>query len=198
MKILFQIFLLTTLLAGCRSGDTGNAGGSDTSQTPLQRLLAGNERFNHLQPRHPDEDLRHRLEEAEQQHPFAVVVTCSDSRVAPELIFDQGIGDLFVIRTAGNIIGDVELGSIEYAVEHLDVQLVVVMGHENCGAVKAFVEGGEAPGHIRAIIDSLRMEKEIRAIPLSDEHRLDHCITANVQHGVRQLRQAPLLQAKTR
>lgn len=155
--------------------------------SPLERLLSGNDRFNHFTSVHPDEDLKHRLQEAEKQHPFAVVITCSDSRVAPELIFDQGIGDLFVIRTAGNIIGGVELGSIEYAVEHLGVKLVVVMGHENCGAVKAFVEGGKAPGHIQDIIDSLNQETEIRSIPLTDEHRLDHCITANIQHGMRQL-----------
>jgi len=176
---------------------TNHSGAADAAGAPLERLLAGNERFNHFTSVHPDEDLKHRLQEAEKQHPFAVVLTCSDSRVAPELIFDQGIGDLFVIRTAGNIIGGVELGSIEYAVEHLGVRLLVVMGHENCGAVKAFVEGGKAPGHIQDIIDSLNQEQEIRSIPLTDSHRLDHCITANVQHGMRQLlSQSPLIREK--
>ena len=182
--LIVLIFLIT--ISSCREQDRKTAA-SSVGSTPLERLLSGNERFNHFTSVHPDEDLKHRLQEAEKQHPFAVVITCSDSRVAPELIFDQGIGDLFVIRTAGNIIGGVELGSIEYAVEHLGVKLVVVMGHENCGAVKAFVEGGKAPGHIQDIIDSLNQETEIRSIPLTDEHRLDHCITANIQHGMRQL-----------
>jgi carbonic anhydrase len=182
----FLTTLLVLFLFSCNEQATKTAA-TAAGGTPLERLLAGNDRFNHLTSIHPDEDLKHRLQEAEKQHPFAVVITCSDSRVAPELIFDQGIGDLFVIRTAGNIIGGVELGSIEYAVEHLGVKLVVVMGHENCGAVKAFVEGGEAPGHIQDIIDSLNQEVEIRSIPLTDEHRLEHCITANIQHGMRQL-----------
>jgi carbonic anhydrase len=103
------------------------------------------------------------------------------------LIFDQGMGDLFVIRTAGNIIGGVELGSVEYAVEHLGAKLVVVMGHESCGAVKALVEGGEVHGHIQDIIDSLKQEAEIRELVSREGYQLEHCIRANVMHGVRQL-----------
>ena len=84
--------------------------------------------------------------------PFAVIVTCSDSRVPPELIFDQALGDIFVVRVAGNVIDPVTLGSVEYAAEHLHAPLVVVMGHTECGAVSAAVEGGEAPGDIAAIV----------------------------------------------
>lgn len=188
------VFFVLAAGAACNPTQTNS---DDQALPPLTRLLQGNERFSQMRSRHPDEDLQHRLQEAEQQHPFAVVVTCSDSRLSPELIFDQGIGDLFVIRTAGNIISGVELGSIEYAVEHLGVKLVVVVGHENCGAVKAFVDGEEAPGHIRDIIDSLRQEAEVKAIPLSDEHRLEHTIDANIRHGLRQLKeQSPLLEER--
>jgi carbonic anhydrase len=90
------------------------------------------------------------------QHPFAAILTCSDSRVAPELIFDQGLGDLFVIRDAGNVADTIETGSIEYAVEHLNVPLVVVLAHEKCGAVKASVEGGHATPSIEAIINKIK------------------------------------------
>lgn len=158
------------------------------NESPYEKLVGGNEHFYHLKPVHPDEDLQHLKEASKSQHPFAVVVCCSDSRVSPELIFDQGIGDLFVIRTAGNMIGSLELGSIEYAVEHLGVKLIVVMGHENCGAIKAFIEGEEAPGHIKDIIDSLKGESEIKAIPTSDKNRFDECVIANVQHGIKQLK----------
>jgi carbonic anhydrase len=134
-RYLFLPFLTTLLVVfffSCNEQATKTAA-TAAGGIPLERLLAGNDRFNHLTSIHPDEDLKHRLQEAEKQHPFAVVITCSDSRVAPELIFDQGIGDLFVIRTAGNIIGGVELGSIEYAVEHLGVKLVVVPVEEGAG-----------------------------------------------------------------
>lgn len=100
---------------------------------------------------------------------------------------DEGIGDLFVIRTAGNLISGIELGSIEYAVEHLSVKLIVVMGQKSCGAVQAFIEGGEAPGHIKDIIDSIKQEVEIKAIPINNTNRMYDCIEANVRHGIKQL-----------
>lgn len=154
---------------------------------PLERLLEGNQRFYNFHPVHPDEDIDRLRKASEGQHPIAAVICCSDSRLSPELIFDQGMGDLFVIRTAGNIISGVELGSVEYAVEHLGAKLVVVMGHESCGAIKALVEGGEAHGHIQEIIDSLRQEVEIRELVSREGYQLEHCIRANVIHGVKQL-----------
>ncbi|MBL7743297.1 MAG: hypothetical protein JNN00_07430, partial [Chitinophagaceae bacterium] len=132
------------------------------------------------------------------QHPFAVVISCSDSRVPPELIFDQGLGDLFVIRTAGNLMGGLEIGSVEYAVEHLGVGLIIVLGHQQCGAIKAFVEGGEAPGHIKDIVDSIKNEQEIREIAVNEKNRLDHCIEANLHHATYQLMsQSSILKEKT-
>ena len=88
-------------------------------------------------------------------HPYAIVITCSDSRVPAELIFDSSIGDIFVIRTAGNVVSDFEIGSVEYGAEHLGSPLVFVLGHTNCGAVTAATEGGEAEGKIQAIVDEI-------------------------------------------
>lgn len=90
------------------------------------------------------------------QHPFATIFTCSDSRVAPELIFDQGLGDLFIIRNAGNVADILEVGSVEYAVEHVKTPLVIVLAHDKCGAVQATVEGGETTPSIQAIIDKIK------------------------------------------
>jgi carbonic anhydrase len=168
-----------------------------TEASPLEKLLIGNQRFASYHPIHPDESASRLKEISNEQHPFAAIVCCSDSRVPPELLFDQGLGDVFVIRTAGNIISGVEMGSIEYAVEHLGVQLVMVLGHERCGAVKAFVDGGEAPGHIKDIVDSLKGEEEIKAIAKDDKNRLDDCVKANILHGVHQLEtQSEILKEK--
>ena len=118
------------------------------SQQALDLLKEGNARFvsGDLKPKDDYAELREQLSKG--QHPFAVVLCCSDSRVAPEIIFDQKLGDLFVIRNAGNIVDEEVLGSIEYAVEHLETPLVVVMGHAACGAVTATCHGGDLPGHI--------------------------------------------------
>lgn len=122
----------------------------------VQKLLDGNKRYVDGKPSHPNQTPERRRHVAKGQHPFAVVVCCSDSRVPPEIIFDQGIGDLFVVRVAGNIVDDAGLGSIEYAAEHLHVSLIVVLGHERCGAVEAAVKGGEAPGHIKSLLETIR------------------------------------------
>lgn len=183
-KTLLAVFVLNSI--SCSRMNKKNEQES-IAKDPLQVLMEGNKRFAEMKPVHPDEDVYRLRSVTREQHPFAVIVSCSDSRVSPELIFDQGIGDLFTIRTAGNIIGNVGLGSIEYAVEHLHVKLIMVLGHERCGAVDAFVQGGKAPGHIRDIIDSLKQEMEIKAIPYTDPNRLNDCVRANVEHGIRQL-----------
>ncbi len=108
----------------------------------LEKLREGNRRFAANQPSAKDL-AKARLETQNRQQPYAIVLTCSDSRVAPEHIFDAGIGEIFVVRTAGNVVDKIALGSIEYAAEHLYVSLLVVMGHEKCGAVKAAWEATE-------------------------------------------------------
>lgn len=118
----------------------------------LQKLIDGNKRFVSMKPTHPNQDKNRRDEVKAGQSPFAIVVGCSDSRIPPEILFDQGIGDLFIIRLAGNIVDDTALGSVEYAADHLGTRLVVVLGHAKCGAVTAAAKGGEAHGHIGSII----------------------------------------------
>jgi carbonic anhydrase len=122
----------------------------------LSRLKAGNERFAQSKVSTGKPVAARRAETAKDQHPFAIVVGCADSRTAPEIIFDQNIGDLFVIRTAGNLVDDYALGSIEYAVEHLGARLIVVLGHARCGAVKAALAGGSAPGHINSLVRDIQ------------------------------------------
>src|SRR5947209_5314090 len=122
----------------------------------LARLIEGNARYSRHREQHPDETLARRKELQVGQHPFAVVLSCSDSRVPPELVFDQGLGDLFVVRVAGNIAADAVLGSVEYAVEHLGTKLIVVLAHEKCGAITAAVEGGKAPGHLPALVAAIQ------------------------------------------
>lgn len=99
------------------------------------------------------------------QHPAAAILTCSDSRVPPEILFDQGLGDLFVVRSAGNVLDDAVLGSIEYAVAHLGTRLVIVLGHTNCGAVRAAMANAEAEGHIGFVTKALQAAvNEVRHI----------------------------------
>lgn len=105
------------------------------------RLLQGNRRFAEGTAEHPWQDRETRERLLDGQHPDAAVLSCADSRVPPEIIFDQGLGDLFGIRTAGEVLDDAVIASLEYAVEHLGVSLIVVLGHEGCGAVKAAVDG---------------------------------------------------------
>ncbi len=120
------------------------------------KLMDGNKRFvsGSLSPKDVGDIKRKEL--AKGQHPFAIVVTCSDSRVAPEIIFDQGLGDLFVIRVAGNVVDPVALGSIEYAAEHLHTPLLIILGHTHCGAVTAAVDSkGKPEGNIGAIVKKI-------------------------------------------
>ncbi|MEU5786269.1 carbonic anhydrase [Micromonospora purpureochromogenes] len=125
----------------------------------LAELHAGNRRFVTGAQRHPNQDSLHRAAVADGQHPFAVIVGCSDSRLAAEIIFDRGLGDLFVVRTAGHTAGPEVLGSVEYAVSVLNTPLVVVLGHDSCGAVQAARDaartGTPPAGHLRAVVDAV-------------------------------------------
>lgn len=122
----------------------------------LSRLKAGNKRFANSKVSAGKPVASRRAKTAQEQHPFAIIVGCADSRTAPEIIFDQSIGDLFVVRTAGNLVDNYALGSIEYAVAYLGARLIVVLGHERCGAVKAALGGGSAPGHINALVREIQ------------------------------------------
>jgi carbonic anhydrase len=164
---------------------------SITSAEALQRLVDGNRRFvtgNAAQ--HPTTaDCLARLAEA--QHPFATVLGCSDSRVMPELVFDQYLGDLFVVRVAGNVVGAEVLGSLAYAVQHLRTPLFVVLGHEGCGAVQAALEarirGPSEPLKIRELLEI--MMPGLEGIPLGQprEAQMKLAVEANVLWAASQL-----------
>lgn len=131
-----------------------------TPPTPAEAwaaLKAGNDRFVRGEMQHPSQDVGRRAEVEHGQAPFAVLFGCSDSRVAAEIIFDRGLGDLFVVRTAGHVLDTTVIGSIEYGVEVLGTPLVVVLGHDSCGAVaaatSALTEGSLPPGFVRAVVD---------------------------------------------
>jgi carbonic anhydrase len=155
---------------------------SAVSETAQARLREGDQRFVDGKPTHPDQSVDRRSEVVKGQHPFAAVLTCADSMLSPEIIFDQGLGDLFVIRNAGNLADDHVLGSLEYAVEHLHVPLIVVLGHTKCGAVSAAVAGGEAPGHIKSIVealaDAVSMGKKKPGDPTENTVRINAKLTA--------------------
>ncbi|NCT08958.1 MAG: carbonic anhydrase [Flavobacteriia bacterium] len=181
---LFQIVFI-----GCQQKEISNI-------NDLDRLLQGNKRFLENHPIHPDQTLERLRNLKKGQHPFAVIVSCSDSRLPTELVFDQGLGDLFVIRNAGNIISDYELGSIEYAVEHLDTKLIVVLGHTECGAIGAFIEHQKdtIPNHIQKIIDYLKEEPEEKLINEKTKSYYDKAVDANIIHGVEVIKKSePIL-----
>lgn len=159
-----------------------------TADQALETLMDGNARFVSGNVEHPNQSAERRAEVVSGQHPFAIIVSCSDSRIPPEIIFDQGIGDLFVIRTAGQVMDDAALGSIEYGAEHLGVPLVVVLGHDSCGAVKATVEGGEAPGHIASLVEAIQPAVDKARKEASEEELLSTSIDINIKNIVGQLK----------
>jgi carbonic anhydrase len=149
-------------------------------------LLAGNAKFMKGQHR-SGSMLPLREELANGQRPEVIVVTCSDSRLSPEWIFDQPLGELFVVRTAGNIVDPIALGSIEYAVEHLHAKLLVVMGHSKCGAVDAAVGGGDMPtANLTAIVEKIRPGLPQPTAGATKEATLNAAIEANVRRTARE------------
>ncbi len=153
-----------------------------TPQAVLRELTAGNRRWRTYHEEHPDETPAVRHELTTGQHPFAVVLGCIDSRVPPELVFDQGLGDLMTVRTAGEVLDEAVLGSIAYGVLELDIPLVMVLGHQSCGAVKAAVEadksGEELPAHIQYLADQIRPAVDHSK---KGDARIDATVDANVK-----------------
>jgi carbonic anhydrase len=122
----------------------------------LQLLLDGNRRFTNGKMEHPNQSPDRRVEVAKGQHPFAAVLSCSDSRVPPEVIFDRGLGDLFVVRVAGNVATDLTIESLDYSVKHLGVRVVFILGHTQCGAVTAAVIGHTEEGDVGPMLKELQ------------------------------------------
>ena len=162
----------------------------------IAKLKEGNARNTSGNMQHPGQTTERRAELTKSQHPFAIILSCSDSRVPPEIVFDQGLGDLFIVRVAGNVLNDEGLGSIEYGVEILGARLIVVLGHQSCGAVDAAMKTvaakGKAPGHIQSLVTAIK--PVIDSTPKGD---LDTTIKANVKHVVDALRSStPILKAR--
>ena len=164
------------------------------SEQALMRLKEGNERFVAKRCIHPNQSAERQAEVVKGQHPFAAILTCSDSRVPPEIIFDEGIGDLFIIRVAGNILSEEILGTIEYAAEHLGIPLVLVLGHQKCGAVQAAVSGGEVPGKIQRLVEALQPALA-NAKNLSGD-LVENAVRANVERAVEQLKESEPIMAE--
>jgi carbonic anhydrase len=153
----------------------------------LQKLKEGNERFVSGKSTKPRQDFNRIKELSTGQNPFAIVVGCSDSRVPNEIIFDQGLGDLFIVRTAGQVSTYASWGSIEFAEEILGSRLIVVLGHTKCGAVNAAVTLPEVPGHIITLINAIKPAVE-RARLKDPSHLLDASVRENIRMQVEQLK----------
>ena len=196
------IFLCLAVLA-VPALASGAAEAGLSADEALKLLKDGNARYLDGQASHPHQDAARRALTAGQgQHPFATVLSCSDSRVPVEVIFDQGLGDLFVVRVAGNVAATDEIGSMEYAVDHLGTPLVVVLGHSQCGAVAAVVEGAKLPGSIGALVAPIKP-----AVTKAKEENLgaaaEVLIAAAIKNNVFQamediLQKSPLIKAKVK
>lgn len=158
----------------------------------MTRLMNGNARYVDGYAAHPHGDAPRRVEVASGQRPFATILTCADSRVPPELIFDQGLGDLFVIRVAGNVVDEAVLASIEYSVIHLGSTLVMALGHERCGAVKATADAlagkgspEDADTHIGAL--AALITPAVRAVPNGTADALDAAVSLNASHAAAEI-----------
>jgi carbonic anhydrase len=166
-----------------------------SSAEALQRLIDGNARFVGGTPLHrmPSHDQLTHLTGA--QHPFATILGCSDSRVPPELVFDQGLGDLFIVRVAGNVVGTEILGSLAYALGHLTTPLFVVLGHDGCGAVRAALQaragGTTEPGSLAELLDGILPALEGIDPGAPPDVQLHRAVEANVRCAVRRLAATP-------
>jgi len=165
-----------------------------TPNGALKKLMEGNQRYIEQKRTFPDQARSRIVEVAQGQHPFATILACSDSRVTPEIIFDQGLGDLFDIRVAGNFLDDGVLGNMEYAAVELGVPLLVILGHERCGAVKAALDGKPVPGHISTLVAAIK--PAVDATKNQGGDAWDNAVRANVKMNVKKLKLAsPILAA---
>lgn len=191
------------LAAVAISGAAPSAGPGISPEEALKMLQEGNERYLAGKPQYPRQSRERRALTAGQgQHPVASILSCSDSRVPVELIFDQGIGDLFVVRVAGNVAAGDEIGSLEYAVDHLETPLVVVLGHSQCGAVTALVENEKVPVNVAALVKPIapavaRAREENPGV--SGEALVNAAVKANIWQAVEDLLQkSPIIKEKAK
>jgi carbonic anhydrase len=171
--------------------DSTPVGSSLTPDEALAKLMEGNQRFVTGRQLNPQQDSVRVSEVAAEQAPFAAILSCADSRVVPEIAFDQGIGDLFVVRVAGNIATTEEIASEEFAIGVLRAPLLMVLGHERCGAVAAALAGGELPGVIESLVFAIR--PAIQASEGESGDRLTNAIKANVRLQVQRLQSSSVI-----
>jgi carbonic anhydrase len=170
----------------CSAAVVGAQDKLPSAEAVLRELKAGNDHHVAKRYQHPHQTAVRQRELAAGQSPHAIVLSCADSRVAPEIILDQGLGDLFDVRVAGNIASDSELASIEYAAAHLHTPLLVVMGHQKCGAVTAAAESGEAEGHLPSLLALIR--PAVASAKGQPGDLIDNAVRINVENVVRQIR----------
>ena len=197
---LATVFGLVVLVGSVRAEEpTQRLPGSTIADEAIARLEQGNRRCVEGNSAHGHDLAKWRERFLVKQKPFATVLGCSDSRVAPELLFDQGFGELFVIRVAGNIVNSDVVGSIQYAVEHLDNKLIVVLGHQNCGAVSAALappdQTKDEPPELRELLDRIRPAIETVDRRQEREQRVVAAVEANARASLKQLRQVPSIAA---
>ena len=192
MKKILSLVLVTSMLVasvGCSSKKETLSRSAEDTSAAIQRLVDGDKEYIKSETNEAKITKEIRTETAEKgQKPYAVVVTCSDSREPPEHIFSAGLGELFVIRTAGNVVADYEVGSVEYGVEHLGAKVVLVLGHTGCGAVKATVEGG-AEGKIEAITEEIHKA-------IGEEKDMAKCVELNVENTKKILSEDEVIKEK--
>ncbi len=188
------LVLAKSLLWQVKQAEAAEAPAAPSSLSPdaaLQKLVEGNQRFIQHQPQYPDQSAARVQEVAQAQHPFATILSCADSRVPAELLFDQGIGDLFDVRIAGNIATPEAIGSIEYAVTLLGTPVLMVLGHERCGAVTAAVQNETLPGEISTFVKAIL--PAVKRVKDQPGDAVDNAVVANVKYQIEQLQRSPLL-----
>jgi carbonic anhydrase len=168
-----------------------NTSQSLSPDAALQKLMSGNQRFVQHQPKYPDQSAARLQEVAQAQHPFVTILSCADSRVPAEIVFDQGIGDIFDVRIAGNIATPEATGSIEYAVALLGTPLLMVMGHERCGAVTAAVQQKALLGDIGTFVKAIKPALE--KVKSQPGDAVENAVVANVEYQIAQLQRSQLL-----
>jgi carbonic anhydrase len=157
----------------------------------LQKLIDGNKRFVERRRQNPNQTLARVTEVAQTQTPYAAILGCADSRFPAEIIFDQGLGDLFVCRVAGNVATPEEKGSLEFGTLVLGAKVLMVVGHERCGAVKAAIEGGELPGQIGSLTAAIKPAVERSKNQSGD--KVENAVKENVRLQIEKLKESPVI-----
>jgi carbonic anhydrase len=187
-RFIFHILVSYVMITGLLENYLLAAQKANTiaSKNVLEKLLKGNERFRQGTPMHTINSAHDRKKLVDAQFPIACIVCCSDSRVPPEIIFDQRLGRLFVVRSAGNVIDALGFASLEYAVRTLGVKSIIVLGHENCGAVQAALSDKDFPGHIPQLIKKIK--PAVYEAQKMQGNKLENAIMSNIRLMIKKLK----------